>query len=165
MHAAVQIPMERQCCFLQLPICRSSFLGQKRRLTLCHYQIKAKQSTVLRPSSNFEHTDKAQNNELSFSDTKSQINTPLTDSKVAHLEDTKFDWYNQWYPLAFEEDLDSKKPNPITILSKPLVVWRDKELSWNVFHDRCPHRFAALSEGVCLENGIVPILSLAIFIQ
>lgn len=149
--------MKRQCCFLQLQIGRSSFLAQKRTPTWCHHRTRSKISIAFRLTCNFEYLEKAQNDVSTFSDPKSQFNTSLTDSKVAHLEDTKFDWYNQWYPLAFKKDLDSKKPNPITILSKPLVVWRDKNRSWNVFHDRCPHRFAALSEGVCLESNILPI--------
>lgn len=58
-----------------------------------------------------------------------------------------FDWYSQWYPAALVLDLDPSRPTPVTILGKHLVVWRS-ETSWVVFYDRCPHRFAALSEGV-----------------
>lgn len=62
-----------------------------------------------------------------------------------------FDWYEQWYPLAITEDLCKHQPTPIKILDIDLVIWYSvKSSSWTVFQDRCPHRHAALSQGVCI---------------
>ncbi|KAI0567451.1 Pheophorbide a oxygenase [Gracilaria domingensis] len=74
--------------------------------------------------------------------------SPSGDRKqVAHR---RFDWFNQWYPVSLITDLDRGKPNAVQILDNHIVVWhvpeKDKD-SWVAFHDRCPHRFAALSEG------------------
>lgn len=63
-----------------------------------------------------------------------------------------FDWNKQWYPVAVENYLDSKRPNSIQLLGNDLVVWFDGK-SWVTFEDRCPHRAVQLSEGRIEDNG------------
>jgi phenylpropionate dioxygenase-like ring-hydroxylating dioxygenase large terminal subunit len=71
-----------------------------------------------------------------------------------------FDWPSQWYPVALEADLSTSDPTPVQVLARRLVVWKTDTAArtppraarapphrWAVFHDVCPHRGAALSEG------------------
>lgn len=74
----------------------------------------------------------------------------------------RFDWFKQWYPVALVADLLRSKPNAFRILDIDVVVWQSPSTpdSWTVFHDRCPHRFAALSEGV---GTTTPLNSAVVF--
>ncbi|GAQ78985.1 pheophorbide a oxygenase family protein [Klebsormidium nitens] len=65
----------------------------------------------------------------------------------------QMDWAKAWYPAAVVEDLDPKKPKGIMVLGKRLVLWRDQDKNWRCHLDRCPHRFAPLSEGRIHESG------------
>ena len=70
------------------------------------------------------------------------------------LQREKFDFTQQWYPLAVAEFIDEKKPYPIQLLGKELVIWKDKTTGkWSVFEDACPHRLAPLSEGRVEDDG------------
>ncbi|NJL62370.1 MAG: Rieske 2Fe-2S domain-containing protein [Methylacidiphilales bacterium] len=61
---------------------------------------------------------------------------------------TKFNFFQHWYPVTPIEDLDPKKPTPVTILGIRLVIWKPKSSdTYQVFLDQCPHRLAPLSEG------------------
>ena len=61
-----------------------------------------------------------------------------------------------WYPVHYLQDLDKSKPTPFTLLSKDIVIWWDqKNSSWQVFIDQCPHRLAPLSEGRINEDGLL----------
>jgi phenylpropionate dioxygenase-like ring-hydroxylating dioxygenase large terminal subunit len=42
-------------------------------------------------------------------------------------------------------DLTCDRPNPVTILGRELVLWRDQQGDWRAFNDVCPHRLAPLS--------------------
>ena len=48
--------------------------------------------------------------------------------------------FKQWYPIAVPEYLDPKRPHPLTILGKRVVVWQDGSGAWRCFDDACPHR-------------------------
>ena len=53
-----------------------------------------------------------------------------------------------WWPVALEESLDRNRPNPIQLLNQHLVLFSDgDDDKWSCLADRCPHRFAPLSEG------------------
>lgn len=52
----------------------------------------------------------------------------------------KLVWDEQWYPVAIIADLDPKRPVPIHLLGKSLVIWADAEGKWHCLEDRCPHR-------------------------
>ncbi|GAB0490036.1 hypothetical protein MMPV_001266 [Pyropia vietnamensis] len=98
-----------------------------------------------------------------------------------------FDWARQWYPLGLVRDLPTDAPTAVTVLDQRLVVWHAGEgkpaaaaaaaaggraaaatttdaqkggsdSGWRVFYDRCPHRFAALSEGRLDTSTGVPRL-------
>ncbi|XP_074584638.1 protochlorophyllide-dependent translocon component 52, chloroplastic [Curcuma longa] len=64
------------------------------------------------------------------------------------VDEGKFDWFAQWYPVAPLVDLDKRRPHAKTVMGLDLVVWWDRaEARWQVFDDRCPHRLAPLSQG------------------
>ncbi|CAM9927265.1 unnamed protein product [Scytosiphon promiscuus] len=66
-------------------------------------------------------------------------------------KESKFQWARQWYPVAVIRDLearDPRQPYPVQLLGEALVVWKDPgDGGWKAFADRCPHRWAPLSEG------------------
>ncbi|CAM9792370.1 unnamed protein product, partial [Hapterophycus canaliculatus] len=66
-------------------------------------------------------------------------------------EHEDFQWARQWYPVAIMRDLearDPRQPFPVQLLGEALVVWKDpNDGGWKAFADRCPHRWAPLSEG------------------
>jgi phenylpropionate dioxygenase-like ring-hydroxylating dioxygenase large terminal subunit len=63
-------------------------------------------------------------------------------------EEERFDWLDQWYPLAPVCDLDPGAPHGKTVLGLRVVAWYDRAVDdWRVFDDACPHRLAPLSEG------------------
>ncbi|NET06040.1 MAG: Rieske 2Fe-2S domain-containing protein [Merismopedia sp. SIO2A8] len=65
----------------------------------------------------------------------------------------EFNFFQHWYPLSPLEDLDPKRPTPVTLLGLRLVIWKPSSSdSYRVFLDQCPHRLAPLSEGRVDEN-------------
>ncbi len=57
-------------------------------------------------------------------------------------------WSNQWYAVAYLDDLDRSRPTPFTLLEQDLVLWWDAGAEqWRAFADVCPHRLVPLSEG------------------
>jgi len=67
---------------------------------------------------------------------------------------TKFNFFQNWYPLTPLEDLDPKKPTPVSILGMRLVIWKPiYSETYRVFLDLCPHRLAPLSEGRIEEKN------------
>ncbi|BEV36475.1 Rieske 2Fe-2S domain-containing protein [Synechococcus sp. M16CYN] len=67
-------------------------------------------------------------------------------------------WTEQWWPIAYLQDLNRSKPNRFTLLERDLVIWWDTsgEVSrWRVFPDICPHRLVPLSEGRINSNGFL----------
>ena len=59
-------------------------------------------------------------------------------------------WTEQWWPIAYLQDLDRSQPNRFTLLERDLVIWWDTKAAqrcWRVFPDVCPHRLVPLSVG------------------
>ncbi|MPT48600.1 MAG: aromatic ring-hydroxylating dioxygenase subunit alpha [Sphingobium sp.] len=56
---------------------------------------------------------------------------------------------NAWYVAGWTQDFLAEKPFAITILEKPLVIWRTKGGTLHALEDRCVHRMAPLSLGRC----------------
>ena len=57
-------------------------------------------------------------------------------------------WTEQWWPIAYLQDLDPARPSRFTLLERDLVIWWDAGGDrWRVFPDVCPHRLVPLSEG------------------
>jgi phenylpropionate dioxygenase-like ring-hydroxylating dioxygenase large terminal subunit len=72
---------------------------------------------------------------------------------VVVLMETQFSWTKQWYPISPLSYLDCSRPNPVTLLGKKLVIWRDENQKWIVMDDVCPHKLAQLSLGSIKEDG------------
>jgi phenylpropionate dioxygenase-like ring-hydroxylating dioxygenase large terminal subunit len=81
----------------------------------------------------------------------SQIPDPLP---AGGLDESRFDWTEVWYPVAYVQDLDRDRPTRFTLLEQDLVIWWDRTAAaWRVFADRCPHRLAPLSQGRIAADG------------
>lgn len=56
----------------------------------------------------------------------------------------QYDWFNNWYPICFERDIDKTKPYRFVLLGTPLVVWWEANRaggSWKVSSgDHCSLR-------------------------
>ncbi|CAI5479816.1 unnamed protein product [Closterium sp. Yama58-4] len=59
----------------------------------------------------------------------------------------RFEWSRAWYAVGVAADMDASRPHALTVVGRPLVLWRDASLSWRCFLDQCPHRLVPLSEG------------------
>ena len=67
-------------------------------------------------------------------------------------------WTEQWWPIAYLQDLDRSRPNRFTLLERDLVIWWDTKAEqhcWRVFPDVCPHRLVPLSEGRINDEGLL----------
>jgi len=65
-------------------------------------------------------------------------------------------WWNRWYPVAYLQDLDRKRPAAFTLLGRDLVIWWEAGSSrWRAFEDRCPHRLVPLSQGRINVSGLL----------
>lgn len=63
-------------------------------------------------------------------------------------------WRRRWYPVAYLEDLDRRRPSPFTLLGMDLVLWWEPATGlWRAFADACPHRLVPLSQGRVNERG------------
>jgi len=56
---------------------------------------------------------------------------------------------NAWYVASWEQDLAVEKPQSITILDEPIVMYRAATGRLVALEDRCVHRLAPLSLGRC----------------
>ena len=73
---------------------------------------------------------------------------------AASLERWQEHWQQRWYPVAYLQDLDRRRPLPFTLLGQDLVLWWDAAAdTWRAFADVCPHRLVPLSEGRLNERG------------
>ena len=81
------------------------------------------------------------------------IPAPVMDSASgASIRDEH--WLQRWYPVAYLQDLDSRRPTAFTLLEMDLVLWWDAAgQQWCAFADVCPHRLVPLSEGRLNERG------------
>jgi nitrite reductase/ring-hydroxylating ferredoxin subunit len=92
----------------------------------------------------------------SLTPTSEAVDEQLKDDIDSLPDTTPFDFHKHWYPIAVPEFLDPKKPHPVQLLGKDLVIWKDmKSGTWKVFEDACPHRLAPLSEGRVEPDGTI----------
>lgn len=63
-------------------------------------------------------------------------------------------WKNQWFPIAELKALKKGKALSRTLLGLPIVIFLDEDANPAILYDRCPHRFAKLSEGK-VDKGMV----------
>jgi vanillate O-demethylase monooxygenase subunit len=59
-----------------------------------------------------------------------------------------------WHPVAYAADLGSA-PRAVTLLDRPLVLWRDSRGRPHAFDDLCVHRGTALSLGAVRGDELV----------
>jgi len=63
-------------------------------------------------------------------------------------------WQQRWYPVAYLDDLDRRRPTPFTLLGTDLVLWLEPaSAQWRAFADVCPHRLVPLSDGRINARG------------
>jgi len=63
-------------------------------------------------------------------------------------------WQQRWYPVAYLDDLDRRRPAPFTLLGTDLVLWHEPSSGrWRAFADVCPHRLVPLSDGRINARG------------
>ena len=63
-------------------------------------------------------------------------------------------WQQRWYPVAYLDDLDRRRPAPFTLLGTDLVLWHEPTSGrWRAFADVCPHRLVPLSDGRINARG------------
>ncbi|MGF1485866.1 MAG: Rieske 2Fe-2S domain-containing protein, partial [Prochloraceae cyanobacterium] len=74
------------------------------------------------------------------------VNADLQQNSVKETEQT-FKWTKNWYPVSPIDYLKPNEPNPMTILGKKLVIWKNKQNNWVVMDDLCPHKLVELSKG------------------
>lgn len=60
---------------------------------------------------------------------------------------------NTWYVAAMHDELPTGKLLARTYLGEPVVLFRDAQDTPVALYDRCPHRFAPLSEGTLCNSG------------
>lgn len=63
-----------------------------------------------------------------------------------------YSWTEQWYPVAFEDDIVDGTPYNVTLFDTEMVFFRSGN-GYVALDDRCPHRLASLSEGRVVSNG------------
>ena len=76
-------------------------------------------------------------------------------SKVARAPKPKasFNWEKQWYPVLPLSMLEGSGPEPIKLLNKDLVLWKDGDGEWRCNSGICPHRLAPLAHGRVNSDG------------
>lgn len=59
-----------------------------------------------------------------------------------------------WYPIAFEEDFDTKPSKSVRLLSEDWTIYKTPSGKYGIIGEHCPHRRASLTYGVVHEEGI-----------
>jgi len=62
-------------------------------------------------------------------------------------------WTKAWYPVLSVAHMEARKPHPVEILGKRLVVWETSEGEYGAADDACPHKLAPLSMGKVQGDG------------
>ena len=77
------------------------------------------------------------------------------ESTAEKVDDPKpsFDWTRQWYPILPTSMLKANGPEPIKLLGRDLVLWKDGAGEWRCTDGICPHRLAPLAHGRVTPDG------------
>ncbi|CAI5479815.1 unnamed protein product [Closterium sp. Yama58-4] len=75
------------------------------------------------------------------------------EGRAGWAEREQLDWNKAWYAVGVIADMDASRPHALTVVGRPLVLWRDASHTWRAFLDHCPHRLVPLSEGRIDEKG------------
>jgi phenylpropionate dioxygenase-like ring-hydroxylating dioxygenase large terminal subunit len=128
-------------------------------ISLCHcLLLKAASSFLLTPTVVSLRKSAFRTSLPSTTATIPTSSVPLTSSSSS----SSFDWEHQWYPVVPVKDLETDRPNKITLLGRDFCVWAsivqqqdgDETIQWHAFADVCPHRLVPLSEGR-IENNLL----------
>uniref|UniRef100_A0A0D9ZEP6 Rieske domain-containing protein n=1 Tax=Oryza glumipatula TaxID=40148 RepID=A0A0D9ZEP6_9ORYZ len=84
---------------------------------------------------------------VSAAETETETPPVAEEVRAPAAGEERFDWLDQWYPVAPVCDLDPRKPHGKMVLGLRVVAWFDGGGEWRVVDDACPHRLAPLSEG------------------
>lgn len=61
---------------------------------------------------------------------------------------------DQWYVIAFSNEIKPGKPFVRKCMDEPVVLFRDNDGQVAALYDRCPHRAVPLSQGRVLDHSI-----------
>ena len=64
-----------------------------------------------------------------------------------------FDWEKQWYPVLPVSMLSGSGPEPMKLLGRDLILWKDDAGEWRCTDGICPHRLAPLAHGRVNSDG------------
>ncbi|MGL5809469.1 MAG: Rieske 2Fe-2S domain-containing protein, partial [Nocardioides sp.] len=59
-----------------------------------------------------------------------------------------------WYPIAFEQDFDSRPSKTVRLLGEDWTLYKTPSGAYGIIGERCPHRRASLTYGVVQDDGI-----------
>ncbi|CAI5460350.1 unnamed protein product, partial [Closterium sp. Yama58-4] len=92
-----------------------------------------------------ESASSAESNVTVTGDAEEQLRASAAEG--AAEEGGTFEWSRAWYAVGVAADMDAARPHAVTVVGRPLVLWRDASGAWRCFLDQCPHRLVPLSEG------------------
>ena len=59
-----------------------------------------------------------------------------------------------WYPIAFEQDFDTKPSKTVRLLGENWTLYKTPSGRYGIIGESCPHRRASLTYGIVHEDGI-----------
>ncbi|XP_038880155.1 protochlorophyllide-dependent translocon component 52, chloroplastic-like [Benincasa hispida] len=120
-----------------------------KSLTRNPYYVASNRNPLPRLRSSFNFKTTTHRNVLRKCELlRTAMASDVVTTEQPEMEEEKFDWFAEWYPVMPLCDLDKRVPIAKKVLGLDLVVWWDRnENAWKVFDDSCPHRLAPLSEG------------------
>ena len=59
-----------------------------------------------------------------------------------------------WYPIAFEQDFDTKPSKTVRLLAENWTLYKTPSGKYGIIGEACPHRRASLTYGIVHEDGI-----------
>ncbi|WP_310526422.1 Rieske 2Fe-2S domain-containing protein, partial [Nocardioides sp.] len=59
-----------------------------------------------------------------------------------------------WYPIAFEQDFDTKPSKTVRLLGENWTLYKTPAGKYGIIGEACPHRRASLTYGIVHEDGI-----------
>ncbi|EFN56079.1 hypothetical protein CHLNCDRAFT_145588 [Chlorella variabilis] len=78
---------------------------------------------------------------------------PPSQEEQPEQPEATFNWFDQWYPIAYVKDIPDDAPYGFVLLEQPIVIWKDGGGAYRCLRDACPHRLVPLSDGRIAPNG------------
>jgi len=114
--------------------------AQSRAVPQRHYYSEGVPFSLKAEGQNNGQQQQEEEKGLEFETTTTTTTTTTTNNTAP------VSWASSWFPLAFVESTDQKRPTKHYLLGAPIVVWLFGN-EWYAMLDKCPHRLAPLSEG------------------